>query len=64
MSSNALEQKRKNIKPSPSSDPYFADPANLAEIESRVKSYKEEDSKATVTLKSTEDITKFINSLY
>lgn len=63
MNNIALERKRKNIKPSPSADPYFADPANLAEIESRVKSYKEGDSKATVTLQSTEDITKFINNL-
>lgn len=51
------------INPSPSSDPYFTDPANLAEIESRVKTYKEEGSKASVTLRSAEDITNFINSL-
>lgn len=63
MSTIALERKRKNRKTSPSADPYFADPANLAEIESRVKSYKEGDSKATVILQSKEDITKFINSL-
>lgn len=63
MSTIALERKRKNINPSPSADPYFADPTNLAEIESRVKSYKKGDSKATVTLQSTEEITKFINSL-
>lgn len=58
---NTLTIEVKN--PSPSSDPYFSDPANLAEIESRVKDYKEGASKATVTLQSTEDITKFINSL-
>lgn len=51
------------LNPSPSDDPYFADPANLSEIEDRVKTYREGKVKATVILQSTEDITNFINSL-
>lgn len=49
--------------PSPSNDPYFTDSANLAEIESRVKEHNEGKVKATVTLKTAEDIRNFINSL-
>lgn len=48
---------------SPSGDPYFADPSNLAEVEKRVKAHKEGKVKATVTLRSAEDITNFINNL-
>lgn len=49
--------------PSPSGDPYFADPTNLAELEERVKEHKEGNSKATVILRSAEDITNFLNRL-
>jgi type IV pilus biogenesis protein CpaD/CtpE len=49
--------------PSPSNDAYFANPANLAEVEERVKEHKEGKAKATVVLHSAEEITKFINSL-
>lgn len=51
------------LNPSPSGDPYFADPANLSEVEERVKAHKEGKSKATVILRSAEDITNFINNL-
>ncbi|WP_455591676.1 hypothetical protein [Bacteroides sp.] len=49
--------------PSPSGDPYFANPANIAEVKERVKAHKEGKAKATVVLQSAEDITNFINSL-
>ena len=49
--------------PSPSGDPYFAEPANLAEVEERVQAYKTGKTKATVVLESAEDITNFINNL-
>lgn len=49
--------------PSPSGDTYFTNPANFAEVEERVREYKEGKTKATVTLHSAEDITNFINSL-
>lgn len=48
--------------PSPSGDPYFADPANLAEVEERVKEYKEGKVTATVVLRTAEEITNFINN--
>lgn len=46
--------------PSPSGDPYFADTTNLAEVEERVKTFND-GQKATVTLRSAEDIKNFIN---
>lgn len=49
--------------PSPSGDPYFADPSNLAEVEERVKAHKEGKVKATVVLQSVDDIKNFVNSL-
>lgn len=49
--------------PSPSGDSYFTDPANLAEVEERVKAHKEGRVKATVVLRSAEEITNFINNL-
>lgn len=49
--------------PSPSGDPYFADPANLAEVEERIKEYKEGKVTATVVLRTAEEITNFINNL-
>lgn len=49
--------------PSPSGDPYFAEPANLAEVEERVKAHKDQKTKATVVLRSAEDISNFINNL-
>ena len=49
--------------PSPSGDPYFANPANLAEIEQRAKDHREGKSRATVILRTAEDITNFINSI-
>ena len=49
--------------PSPSGDPYFVNPANLAEIEQRVKVHREGKSRATVILRTAEDITSFINSI-
>lgn len=49
--------------PSPSNDPYFAETANLTEIEQRVKAHKEGKTKATVILRSSEDINNFINDL-
>lgn len=52
-----------SINPSPSGDPYFADPNNLTEIEERVKAHKAGKSKATVILQSAEDIRNFINNL-
>ncbi len=65
---NLLVSKANTLKievsnPSPSGDPYFADPANLAEIEERVKAHKEGRVESTVVLQSAEDITNFINSL-
>lgn len=51
------------LNPSPSGDPYFADPSNLSEVEDRVKAYREGKVKPTVILQSTEDITNFINNL-
>lgn len=52
-----------STNPSPSGDPYFADPSNLAELEERVKAHKEGKAKPTVVLRSVEEITNFINSL-
>lgn len=49
--------------PSPSGDPYFADPSNLAEVEERIKAHKEGKVKATVVLRSVDDIKNFVNSL-
>ena len=49
--------------PSPSGDPYFANPANLAEIEQRAKEHREGKSRATVILRTAEEITSFINSI-
>lgn len=49
--------------PSPSGDPYFADPANLSEVEKRVREHKEGKSQATVTLRSAKEIERFINQL-
>lgn len=49
--------------PSPSGDPYFTEPANLTEIEKRVKAHKEGKTQATVVLRSAEDIRNFINDL-
>ena len=66
---NILETKANSLSvevssnPSPSGDPWFDDPENMAEVEKRVKAYKEGKVKTTVVLQSTEDITNFINSL-
>ena len=49
--------------PSPSSDEYFTDSDNLAEIEKRVKAYKESKDEDKITLRSAEEITNFINNL-
>ena len=49
--------------PSPSEDPYFADPSNLAEVEKRVKEHREGKSKGKVILHSSEEIKNFINNL-
>lgn len=51
------------LNPSPSGDPYFADPSNLAEVEERVKGHREGKVKTTVVLQSAKDITNFINNL-
>lgn len=58
---NTLEIEISN--PSPSGDPYFADSSNLTEVKKRVKAHKEGKVKTTVTLRSAEDITNFINNL-
>ena len=66
---NILETKANSLSvevstnPSPSGDPWFDDPENMAEVEKRVKAHKEGKVKSTVVLQSTEDITNFINSL-
>lgn len=65
---NLLVSKADTLKieisnPSPSGDPYFTEPANLVEVEERVKAYKEGKTKATVVLRSAEDIKNFINNL-
>lgn len=65
---NLLVSKADTLKieisnPSPSGDAYFANPANLAEVEERIREYKEGKTKTTVVLHSAEDITNFINSL-
>ncbi|EGF54195.1 conserved domain protein [Bacteroides clarus YIT 12056] len=49
--------------PSPTSDPFFEDPDNRAEIEKRVKAHKAGEAKGAVTLRSTEEIEKFMNNL-
>lgn len=49
--------------PSSSGDAYFADPENLAEVEKRAKAYREGKGRMTVTLRSAEDITNFINNI-
>jgi type IV pilus biogenesis protein CpaD/CtpE len=49
--------------PSPSGDPFFSNPSNLAEIEKRVKAHREGRTKPTIVLRSADDITNFINSL-
>ena len=49
--------------PSPSSDEYFTNSDNLAEIEKRVKAYKESKDEDKITLRSAEEITNFINNL-
>lgn len=65
---NLLVSKADTLKieisnPSPSGDPYFAEPVNLAEIEERVKAHKEGKAKTTVVLRSAEEITNFMNNL-
>ena len=66
---NILETKANSLSvevstnPSPSGDPWFDDPENMAEVEKRVKAHKEGKVKSTVVLQYTEDITNFINSL-
>lgn len=49
--------------PSPSDDPFFANPKNLIEVESRIKEHKEGKTKATITLTSAEDIGDFLKNL-
>lgn len=52
-----------STNPSPSADPFFEDPDNLAEIEVRVKEHKAGKAKTAITLESAEDIKNFMNSL-
>lgn len=52
-----------SANPSPSADPFFEDPDNLAEIEVRVKEHKAGKAKTAITLESAEDIKNFMNSL-
>lgn len=49
--------------PSPSGDDYFADPANLAEVQKRAGAYKDGKAETKVVLQSAEDITRFIDNL-
>lgn len=49
--------------PSPSNDPYFAEPNNLAEIGKRVNEHKEGKTQTTVVLQSAEEIKSFLNNL-
>jgi len=44
--------------PSPSGDPFFADPRNVAELERRLKERRSE--KVAVTLRTPEDISKYL----
>ncbi|MCL2028256.1 MAG: hypothetical protein FWG79_07190 [Bacteroidales bacterium] len=48
---------------SPSGDPYWADPRNVAELEHRIKLSKEGKNPIVATLRSSEDIKNFLNSL-
>lgn len=48
--------------PSPSSDEYFNNSANLAEAEKRAKEHREGTAGEPITLSSAEDIAKFIIS--
>ena len=64
---NILETKANSLSvevstnPSPSGDPWFDDPENMAEVEKRVKAHKEGKVKSTVVLQSTEDILSLIH---
>lgn len=49
--------------PSPSGDPWFNNPANVAEIEARLKERKEGKTKVAVTLNTPEEIRNYINNL-
>lgn len=49
--------------PSPTSDPFFENPANRAEVEARVKAHKAGKTKTAVTLHSAEEIKNFMNNL-
>ena len=66
---NILISKADNISievtsnPSPSGDPWFDNPENLAEVEKRIKADKNGKADTTVVLHSAEDIKNFINNL-
>ena len=66
---NILISKADNISievtsnPSPSGDPWFDNPENLAEVEKRIKARKNGKADTTVVLHSAEDIKNFINNL-
>lgn len=66
---NILISKADNISievtsnPSPSGDPWFDNPENLAEVEKRIKAHKNGKADTTVVLHSAEDIKNFINNL-
>ncbi len=48
---------------SPSGDPYWADPRNVAELEKRLKERREGKNPIVVTLQGSEAIENYINSL-
>ena len=48
---------------SPSGDPYWADPRNVAELERRIKLSEEGKNPVVATLCSSEDIKNYMNKL-
>jgi len=48
---------------SPSGDPYWADPRNVAELERRIKMREEGKNPIVATVRTSEDIENYINSL-
>jgi hypothetical protein len=48
---------------SPSGDPYWGDPRNVAELERRIKLSEEGKNPTVATLRTSEDIKNFLNAL-
>ncbi|MFA6403724.1 MAG: hypothetical protein WCX31_19165 [Salinivirgaceae bacterium] len=52
-----------STNPSPSGDPYYDDPENIAELKRRIEDLESGKSKIVATLNSKDEIKKFIERL-